>query len=349
MISISKQLECMLLEESQLMKNLKPKFVLVGSSQEGTRIGIGNEIDMTMHFTAWEAEDSLPFEIRDDAFHLHKSQECPEWMVPYFDADCQFNLGKFSQDVCHAVDSSIDIIYKEDRNPARLVRAISNNEYSESQCEQCKSESKKKAWPVQCVDCVVCVSRTKMGVCLQFEWRHVDIKQPAYCSIDLVPVYNVRPIETKNLLRLVNSSMLQRSHPPGWFSHIKNYLKEDQVVNDLWSEGETIDKVLLKCLENGQYFIRGGQRLKPETFFHNESLRKTYILIKVLRTTLDMKNLSNFMVKKMLMDPTFVEMASEEQLEDELLYKVLSHDKFAKYFQGYLVLYNGRIMRVLGN
>ena len=61
-----------------------------------------------------------------------------------------------------------------------------------------------------------------------------------------------------------------------------------------------------------------------------------------------MKNLSNFMVKKMLMDYTFVNMASEAQLGDELLYKVISHDKFAKYFEGLLVLYSGRIMRVLG-
>ena len=51
MISISKLLQKMLIVNSDLMKKLQPKFVLVGSAQEGTRIGIGNEIDMTMHFT----------------------------------------------------------------------------------------------------------------------------------------------------------------------------------------------------------------------------------------------------------------------------------------------------------
>ena len=73
-----------------------------------------------------------------------------------------------------------------------------------------------------------------------------------------------------------------------------------------------------------------------------------YILLKVLRTTLDLKNLSNFMIKKMLMDYTFVNMASTEKNEDKLLYEVLSHDKFQPYFRRHLLLHNGRIHRVLG-
>ena len=348
MISFAKLLQTLLIEKSDFMRYLKPKFVLVGSAQEGTRIGIGNEIDMTMQFTSWE--DCPPFEIAlRDAFHLYKSQNCPKWMEIYFNRDGRFNLDKFTYDVCQSVDNCINIIFTEKQSPHRLKRVISNSAFANSRCEQCKSESKNKAWPVQCVDCIVCVSRTKMGVCLQFEWKDDDMEKPAYCSMDLVPVYNIRPIDTKVVLKLVNSSMLQRFHPSGWFSHIKNYLKEDRVVEDLWSEGETIEKVLLKCLEDGRYFIRGGQRLKPEAFFYNENLRKVYILLKVLRTTLDLKNLSNFMIKKMLMDYTFVNMASTEKSEDQLLYDVLSHNKFQYYFRGHLVLFSDRIMRVLGD
>ena len=153
--------------------------------------------------------------IKKDAYHLYKSKDCPKWMDNYFHWDGQFILDKFTYDVCQAVDNCINIIFTEKQNPNRLIRVKSNQAYSNSQCEQCKSESNNKAWPAQCVGCVVCVSRTKMGICLQFEWKDDNMKQPAYCSIDLVPVYNVRPIETKIVLRLVNSSMLQQFHPPG--------------------------------------------------------------------------------------------------------------------------------------
>ena len=39
---------------------------------EGTRIGLGNELDLTLNFAAWEG-DTVPFVVRDDdAFHLYK-------------------------------------------------------------------------------------------------------------------------------------------------------------------------------------------------------------------------------------------------------------------------------------
>ena len=337
MITISKLLEDMLTKNNDLMQKLEPKLVLVGSAQEGTRIGIGNEIDLSLHFMAWEK--CQPFMILGDALHLRKSERCPEWMDPFIDKDDNFTLNTFTYEVCKAVDDALATIFSHRLNPPRLVRAISNDEYSKRKCTKCKSmNDDKKSWFVQCVDCVVAVSRTKMGVCLQFEWYHDDMKKPAYCSIDLVPVYIVEDVETKVVIRLVNSSMIKRSHPPGWYSHLKNYLKEDRLVDDLWSENETINKVLLKCLGNGQYFIRGGQRLRPETFMHNENLRMVYILLKTLRTTLEMENLTNFMIKKMLMDPTFVTMALPDKIIDVFFREVLSHKKFKLYFESRLVV-----------
>ena len=45
---------------------------MVGSVAEGTRIGLGNELDLTLTFAAW-TEDAIPFAVRDDdAFHLYK-------------------------------------------------------------------------------------------------------------------------------------------------------------------------------------------------------------------------------------------------------------------------------------
>ena len=64
------------------MENLKPEFTLVGSVAEGTRIGLGNELDITMKFLAWE---KCPFmKVGDSAFHLLCSRDkAPEWLLRY--------------------------------------------------------------------------------------------------------------------------------------------------------------------------------------------------------------------------------------------------------------------------
>ena len=80
-----------------------------------------------------------------------------------------------------------------------------------------------------------------MGMCLQFEWRHDDVCKPVYTSIDLVPVFTIELIDTKVVIKLVNSSMIA-SMIGGWFKHLRNFLREDRLVEELWSEGETVDK-----------------------------------------------------------------------------------------------------------
>ena len=74
-------MEEQLVKSSDLMKSLNPRFSLVGSTQESSRIGVGNEVDVTMKFMAWEANS--PFQITNDAFHLQKSDMCPKWMDKY--------------------------------------------------------------------------------------------------------------------------------------------------------------------------------------------------------------------------------------------------------------------------
>lgn len=335
LINISKQLEEQLLSASEMMKNLQPRFVLVGSVPEGSRIGLGNEIDLTIQFMEWES--SPPFKIRGDAFHLHKSDCCPNWMDIYFDFEGHFVLDDFMYDVCESVLESIGTIYANGRNPHRL-KMREYGEDMDNTCDACNSLNlgEDSSWFLQCPHCVICVSRTKMGVCLQFEWHHEEIEKLVFCSIDLVPVYNVEPEDTKDVIRLVNVSMLGLSHPPGWYNHIKTFLKEDRLVEELWSEGEQVEKVLLKSLGSGNYFIRGGQHLRPEVLCDNDSLLRAYICLKALRTYTKVENLSNFMIKKMLMGSTFVEMASSEHDGNKFLHEIITHEKFKIHFDPYI-------------
>ena len=106
--------------------------------------------------------------------------------------------------------------------------------------------------------------------------------------------------DTKLVIGLVNSAMIGPSHPPGWFNSLRNFVRDDQLVEELWSKGEVVDKILLKSLGKDEYFIRGGQRLKTETFCTNEILVIAYSYLKILRTFWAIDNLSNFMIKKIL-------------------------------------------------
>ena len=372
MINISKLLEEHLLFLSDLMKNLQPRFVLVGSTQEGSRLGVGNEADLTLHFLAWR--QCPPFKIIKDAFHLYKADTCPKWMDTFFNDDNQFMLEIFILQICLDVEQSLDKIYRCKQNPERLSRQQTNKDYVKKSCQNCMSGNAfDNTWFIQCVDCTVCVSRTKMGVCLQFEWRHENIDKPVFCSIDLVPVYNIESEETKRVIRLSNESMLSRSHPPAWYNNLKNFLKEDRVVEELWSEGETVDKVLLKSLGNGNYFIRGGQRLKTDVLCGNKRLLGAYVLIKAIKSYLEIEDLSNFMIKKMLMGPTFVELASttrqpapsgpgivdssgapvaelplnrQATCDADLLQDILAHVKLKMYFEPYIDLTNMQVIRL---
>ena len=48
------------------------EFNVVGSVAEGTRIGLGNEVDLTLTFAKWKT-GAAPFAVHDDdAFHLYK-------------------------------------------------------------------------------------------------------------------------------------------------------------------------------------------------------------------------------------------------------------------------------------
>ncbi len=65
------------------------------------------------------------------------------------------------------------------------------------------------------------VSQSKIGVCLQFFWMHRSEDQecviPIYCSLDFVPRFPVRPVGARALAAAVNSGMLGKRPPPGWF------------------------------------------------------------------------------------------------------------------------------------
>ena len=72
LVDFAKMLEVALGRASDIMELLKPTFNLVGSIPEGTRIGIANELDITINFEGWR--DNPPLVANIDGVHLYREE-----------------------------------------------------------------------------------------------------------------------------------------------------------------------------------------------------------------------------------------------------------------------------------
>ena len=92
LIKYCQQLENELPKSSDFMRNLQPKFSIVGSVAEGTRLGLANELDLSMSFDGWP---DGTFCVKDDPYFLRKTEKTPSWMVSYFDLSGYFQFNTF--------------------------------------------------------------------------------------------------------------------------------------------------------------------------------------------------------------------------------------------------------------
>ncbi len=111
----------------------------------------------------------------------------------------------------------------------------------------------------QCEKCCVAVSQTKIGLCLQFQWRRSrgygqlrrlsdtmlksgggSSDADIFCSVDIVPKFDIQPVSSLELARSVNRAMLGPFRPKGWFKYLKNYVSAHRMVN-LRDYGEQVN------------------------------------------------------------------------------------------------------------
>ena len=129
----------------------------------------------------------------------------------------------------------------------------------------------------------------------KFQWHSSRGDFPGsktYCSIDLVPVMRIKPVEIRKLQRTVNSATLSQGHPSTWFANLKDYVREDKILEEL-GDGETVvDRILLKtnsCEKERSYILRAGQLLGPHKF-QSERLREAYCYVKAIKKVLRVDN-----------------------------------------------------------
>jgi hypothetical protein len=304
LLKMVKKLEQYLRDENSLMANLKPTFTLIGSVAEETRIALGNELDITVDF---EGFDSAPFKVVDgDPYHLTATAQTPPWMKHYIDKSNKFLFHKFMFIFLASIDSCITKMFKLGKNPPRLKIKTTNAEFQTDKlkCEKCrKKKAEVQFHPFQqCEHCIVAVSQSKIGVCLQFLWDGDDNCKNVYSSIDLVPTFKIEPMEVLKLARMVNLVMIQ-NRPLNWFKYLQKYAKTDLIDSDLLAARPSDDKITSVLLKNlncqGVNFVRPGQHLGVIKF-KSEQHRRAYCYIKAIKKILSI-DLSMYMVKKLLL------------------------------------------------
>ena len=235
LVSICKSLEVTLPTTSELMAQLRPKFTLVGSVSEGTRLGLANELDLTVKFHGWPEGC---FCVEGGPFALKRTEATPEWMAEYLDSAGSFLYNKFKFDFLKAVEKALGEVEMPNSDTSERLRLVTTNEDFRDGKTQCSSDCRKrlekchKGLFQQCKYCAVAVSQTKVGPCLQFEYA--DESDVVYCSVDLIPMFNIRQMEAVELARIAVGGMLKR-RPAGWFKAIMGYAKHDKgaYLNDV--------------------------------------------------------------------------------------------------------------------
>lgn len=101
-----------------------------------------------------------------------RSEQCPEWMTSYFDAMGKFEYHRFMSDLLEAIDKATEAIFgggQAIKNSGYLTRITTNKNYSCKKCRRLNSGARKPSLFTQCRDCIVAISQTKMGACVQFQ------------------------------------------------------------------------------------------------------------------------------------------------------------------------------------
>ena len=198
-------------------------------------------------------------------------------------------------------------------------------------------------------------SQTKVGICLQLAWTHegfryvvipesfrYDVvrydkkirKFTLYTSVDLVPMFCTKPTYIRPFVKATNNAMLKQGHPEEWYEILGKYLSTDKIVQGLGSEEEYVSRVLLKlmnCQKENNYMVKAGQHLSSEKF-QSERLKEVFCLIKVVKQSLEVDTINNYLLKKILAMPEFLQLDQETRDDGYLLYKVLSCSHLRHHF-----------------
>ena len=344
-------------EVKKVLKELHPKFQLCGSMQEGTRLCLANELDIGVVFQA--LENPKAFKVEGGPFSLKKSNTMIPFMDKFFNKNKEFLYHDFKLFLLDSFSHIVNDIFSQGKlktsNGLRVVTTNQDWECGATKCRENTCKGKMETDPdtkyEQCLDCMVAISQTKIGVCIQLEWlagsrttngnspcdNHKDLtsvisqgqEEIVNCSIDIIPECPIEEIEALELASVSNGPMLTPGlHPRGWVKCMINYIVHYKIIEELVGpDGCMIRSVVMKTInfsEGKNHYVRPAQPSVEEKF-KSEELKQVYCLIKFLKKRLSL-DLSNYWVKMELGKSLYQEIMGSSG--DNALIDVLSQPEF---------------------
>ena len=310
------------------LKDYGPKFELVGSMAEGTRIGVPNELDLGFSFQYLKQMENIPFKVEDDPFSLKKTVTTPDMMMNYF-CGRAFKFHKFMKFLLESVEDALSRIFEEGKNSFRL-KCVTTNQQWRDRTTRCDGQCKNNANFEQCTKCMVAISQTKSGIALQFEWvGGVYRDDKIYCSIDLIPIFPIEPIPALQLAKLINTAMLSSNPPKGWLRFLHKYTTEYMIIQELAEPGAPVLSVGLKTMN---YLRERNHHVKPaqafteaeyENKFRSKRMKDMYCYIKFLKKVAHIE-INSFWTKKELLKQKYSEILEDCNDDDRALVMILS-------------------------
>ena len=322
-IGTCQKLLARLKSSNPLMARLRPSMFLIGSTYEGTRIGRADEVDITLKF-----EGISPFVYKPkDPTSLYSRVQISH-PLEYFinSANGKLDYEKFLKFLMESISEALNTIDLPERIRIK----------SRTPCPDCGTTEPY----VQCTDCLVGCSMTKIGPCLQFLWSQNGTATSVPCSIDLVPVYPLQFSGTvAELFSEINKHVMTQE-PEGCLSHFKAYITRDRVIG-LQQEKEegtsAIHYVAVKILNFGpgpmNHTIRPGQEINTEKLQDDSRHREVYCLVKALKDVLEVNEVKSILVKKLILRQEFALISFKSLSKYDGLFRVLSHPEFKLVFE----------------
>lgn len=303
---------------------LLPKFHLVGSIAEATRIHKATELDFMCQFKA--LRNRFPMKALD-ATTLYAEINHP--LREFCNQDGIFSFAAFLQAMLENVQLCLEAI--EDELPPNLTLCKVQN-----LCSQCQSNQSTLQPFMHCPKCLFGVTHTKVGPCIVMKWKQ-DI-----VTIDLVPVF---PIQVENctniadVFNFVTKSLLEKK-PPNWLKHLKGIIRSERILpeafEEVLNESSSNFEMGLKLLhyESIQnYIIRPAQMLNVVDFSdYPREIRDIYIMLKYLKEALNI-NIKSYLLKKIVLRKEFVSSVAQDGNALSLFYNVLHYPIIKEAFQ----------------
>ena len=328
-------------DEKSIMSKLKPRFFLIGSVAEGTRMYRASEADFTTQFRGLHE-----FSVGEDATELIAHDNDVKVLKAFINDKKVFNYPAFLKFFLEQLRIAIEELERNEEIPQSFKKL---NLYHVP-CENCKKEMKHIFifQPFQsCKDCLPTICHTKLGPCLAFHWMF-DESNGWVMTADLVPIFQVKG-KPMDLFNRVMTTLLDKN-PPGWRNYTFSLFKRDIILPEVFklhekNSNEDQQEVTIKILNYGNqnnFIIRPAQEMKVQVFQTNSILRQAYIHIKALKMVLG-TDAKSYMVKKVLLLPQFDSLVTEgEKLTSEtqrrqcwmnLVYDVLNYPDLKKEFR----------------